>query len=122
MGWGKYLLAGVLTVLPASSDADKNDERNDIILRMKRVMAYQDTVKEDPRDLKDRIVTTRECALLLDDLGFKDEFAYDSGAVSIGSEKNGSDIAVFINVGNYTTTQKITLGRAKEYLSKREKK
>ena len=122
MNWVKYFLVGVLAILPASSDVGRFDERDDLIARMKKTMASQDTIREDDRDKRDRIISTRECALLLDDLGFKDEYAYDSGAVSVGPEKNGSDIAVFIAVGNYTTTQKITLGRAKEYLSKRDKK
>jgi len=98
------------------------DERSDLIARMKKTMASQDSKLQDTRDLRDRIVTTNECALLLDDLGLKEEFPYDSGAVSIGPEKNGSDISIFISVGTYVTLKTITLDRARDYLNKREKK
>lgn len=104
------------------SVSDTRDERSDLIARMKKTMASQDTLKEDGRDLRNRIISTRECALLLEDLGFKDEFAYDSGAVSIAPEPNGSDIAVYITVGNYSPHREITLSKAKEYLTNKEKK
>lgn len=98
------------------------DERSDLIARMKKTMASQDDQVIDFRPRRDRIISTNECALLLDDLGFKDEYAYDSGAVSVGPEKNGSDINIWINVGNLSSPKTITLEDAKKYLKKREKK
>jgi hypothetical protein len=109
---------------PAQSTIKRevSDERSDLIARMKRTMAYQDTVKEDPRDVRDRIISARECALLLEDFEFKDEFVYDGNAISIGPEKNGSDITLFVYAGTYTTPKTITLAQAKNYLAKRERK
>ncbi len=98
------------------------DERSDLIARMKKTMACQDTQKEDARDLRDSIISTRECALLIKDLGINDEFVYDSSPVSIGAEKNGSDINLFIYAGTYTTPKTITLHQARDYLKKKEKK
>jgi hypothetical protein len=112
----KYLsiLALGSLVISASSTYD---ERSDLINRMKEKMARQDTVKEDARDLRDKIISTREQALLLKDLKLN-EYAYDGGIVSIGPEKNGSDICIFISIGNYTEAKKITLDSAREYLKK----
>ncbi len=131
-----YLLAGVigltigLSNLPFKrgyvSDIERVssyvDERSDLIARMKKTVACQDTAKEDPRDKRDKIVSSRECVLLLEDFGFNDEFVYDGSAVSIGPEKNGSDITLFIYAGTYTTPKTISLPDAKKYLAKREKK
>ncbi len=123
-----YLLGTATAIILGFSNITETpsriDERSDLIARMKKTMACQDTQKEDARDLRDKIISARECALLLDDLGIKDEFAYvyDSGAVSVGPEKNGSDITLFNVVGNYTTPRTITLPQARDYLKKREKK
>ncbi len=117
-------MAIILGESSATEIPSRIDERSDLIARMKKTMACQDTQKEDVRDLRDKIITAREGALLLEDLGFKDEFSYvyDSGAVSIGPEKNGSDITIFNVVGNYTTPRPLSLPDAKKYLAKREKK
>jgi hypothetical protein len=118
-----YLATGAFLLFSnLGGSYDFRDERSELITRMKKTMAAQDTAKEDPRDMRDRIVSTRECALLLEDLGLKDEYAYDSGSVSIGAEKNGGDIAVFITVGNYTAPRIISIAKAREYLARRDKK
>ena len=127
MKLGQFALLGALALLPYSSANSYDsgivvDERSELIARMKKTMASQDTAKEDSRDLRDRIISTRECALLLEDLGMKDEVVYDSGSVSIGPEKNGSDISVFLTVGTYAIPRTITLPDARKYLSKRDKK
>lgn len=126
MKLGQLALLGALALLPYSSansyDSGIVDERSELIARMKKTMASQDSQAQDPRDLRDRIISARECALLLDDLGMKDEVVYDSGSVSIGPEKNGSDISVFLTVGTYAIPRTITLPDARKYLSKRDKK
>jgi len=100
----------------------RTDERSDLIARMKKTMASQDTQKEDPTDIRDILVSPRECGLLVKDLELNGEYAYYSGAVSVGPEKNGSDITVFVTVGTYVTPRTITLDKAREYLKKRERK
>ena len=122
MGLGKYLLLGALALSGSSYDLSRVDERSDLIARMKKTMASQDTVKEDPRDRRDKLVSARECAILLEDLGFDDEYAYDSGAVSISDKEERDSITIYLNVGTYSPTKKITLVQAKTYLDKREKK
>ncbi len=124
-----YLLGAVTAIILGGSDihrvydsSNKFDERSDLIARMKKTMACQDTQKEDVRDLRDSIISTRECALLLKDLEIKDEFVYDSSPVSIGAEKNGSDIVLFIYAGTYTIPRTITLPQSRDYLKKKEKK
>ena len=123
----QYALVGMLSLLPCSSSM--LDERSELIARMKKTMASQDTAKEDPRDLRDRLVSARECALLIEDFAkikgleaFNEEYAYDSGAVSIAFETKGGDILVYNAVGNYSPSRQITLAQAREYLKRREKK
>ncbi len=109
---------------------DYVDERSSLISRIKKTIAYQDTQKEDPTDIRDRLTSPRECGLFIEDLAkikglevFKDEYPHTSGAVSVGPEKNGGDIAVFVTIGNYTTVpSSITFEQAKQYLKIRERK
>lgn len=125
MRFARLGLIGLFAITPYSTSTNylaRFDERSDLIARMKKTMASQDSKLQDARDLRDRIVTTNECALLIEDLGLKDEYVYDSGAASIGPEKNGSDISIFISVGSYVTPRTITLEVARNYLKKREKK
>ncbi|MEK6915321.1 MAG: hypothetical protein AABW89_02150 [Nanoarchaeota archaeon] len=101
------------------------DERSELIQRVTATMARQDTAKEDPRDERDNIVTTRECVLFLKDIGVKGDVGYvvyDFGSVSVGAEKDGRDLMVFTTVGNYVDAKRLLLEDARKYLTKNEKK
>lgn len=124
-------LMGALAILPSASTSSPKlvhdrmnmpDERSDLIARMKKTVAYQDTAKEDPTDVRDDITSIREEAIFLRDIGIKDEYPHQGGTVSIGPEKNGSDIVVFVGVEGYVTPRVISLPDAKKYLAKREKR
>lgn len=100
---------------------DPQDGRYDLINKIYEIAASKDTAKEDPREERDSILTTRETVLLLRDLGIQ-KIVRDSDQLSIGRDRNNEkNLLVFLPIGNYSPGIDLDIDVARKYVESNSK-
>jgi hypothetical protein len=100
---------------------DPQDGRYDLINKIYEIASSKDTAKEDPREERDSILTTRETVLLLRDLGIQ-KVVRDSDQLSIGRDRNNEkNLLVFLPIGNYSPGIDLDIDVARKYVESNSK-